>query len=99
TYLKGSTSVLKCRKCQSDICFSEHIVSKGFNGRHGRAYLVHALPTFTHTLGKPSTRQLATGAHIVADISCSICLVTLGWKYISASDPEQQYKVGKFILE
>ena len=98
-YLYGSTSVLKCRRCQSDICYSESIISKGFNGRYGRAYLCNPIPTHTHTLGKPTTRQLVTGTHLVADISCSVCLNTLGWKYISASDPYQQYKVGKFILE
>ncbi|KAF8464393.1 yippee zinc-binding/DNA-binding /Mis18, centromere assembly-domain-containing protein [Kalaharituber pfeilii] len=98
-YLYGSTSVLKCRRCQTDICFSETIISKGFNGRHGRAYLCNPLAPHTHTLAKPTTRQLVTGTHLVADISCSVCLNTLGWKYISASDPFQHYKIGKFILE
>ena len=31
SYLYGSTSVIKCRRCQSDLCFSENVVSKGFN--------------------------------------------------------------------
>ncbi|KAF8422714.1 yippee zinc-binding/DNA-binding /Mis18, centromere assembly-domain-containing protein [Tirmania nivea] len=98
-YLYGSTSILKCRRCQTDICFSESVISKGFNGRYGRAYLCNPIPAHTHTLAKPTTRQLATGTHLVADISCSVCLNTLGWKYVSATDPYQQYKVGKFILE
>lgn len=98
-YLYGSTSILKCRRCQTDLCFSESVISKGFNGRYGRAYLCSPIPAHTHTLAKPTTRQLVTGTHLVADISCSVCLNTLGWKYISASDPYQQYKVGKFILE
>ena len=98
-YLYGSTSILKCHRCQSDICFSETIISKGFNGRYGRAYLCNPIPTHTHTLARPTTRQLVTGTHLVADISCSVCLAPLGWKYISASDPYQQYKVGKYILE
>lgn len=98
-YLYGSTSILKCCRCQSDICFSETIISKGFNGRYGRAYLCNPIPTHAHTLAKPTIRQLVTGSHLVADISCSVCLAPLGWKYISASDPYQQYKVGKYILE
>ena len=98
-YLYGSTSILKCRRCQSDICFSETVISKGFNGRYGRAYLCNPIPTNTHTIAKATTRQLVTGTHLVADISCSVCLAPLGWKYISASDPYQQYKVGKYILE
>jgi len=40
-----------------------------------------------------------TGAHVVADVSCSICNALLGWKYVSATEPAQRYKIGKFILE
>ncbi|KAK6428631.1 hypothetical protein LTR95_015227, partial [Oleoguttula sp. CCFEE 5521] len=103
------------------LALSSQIISKGFNGRHGRAYLVaptpsaaagdssglhtakqrnDALPnlpnTYTH---KPVPRQLVTGAHTVGDISCSQCGSVLGWKYISAEEESQRYKVGKFILE
>ncbi|QIW98562.1 hypothetical protein AMS68_004080 [Peltaster fructicola] len=52
--------------------------------------------TFTH---KPVPRQLVTGAHTVSDISCSQCGNNLGWKYVSAEEESQKYKVGKFILE
>ena len=44
-------------------------------------------------------RQLATGAHVVADISCAICGSCVGWKYVDAKEPLQRYKIGKFILE
>jgi hypothetical protein len=45
------------------------------------------------------SRQLATGAHVVADISCAICEKVVGWKYVDAREEGQKYKVGKFILE
>ena len=50
-------------------------------------------------VGRSEDRNLATGPHVVADISCVGCSVVVGWKYIDARDPGQQYKVGKFILE
>jgi len=40
-----------------------------------------------------------TGAHTVSDITCAICGVILGWKYVSAEEEEQKYKEGCFILE
>jgi len=48
---------------------------------------------------KPVPRQLVTGAHTVADISCTLCGTVLGWKYVAAEEENQRYKVGKFILE
>ncbi|TPX06832.1 uncharacterized protein E0L32_002328 [Thyridium curvatum] len=31
---------LRCRRCSADVALASQIVSKGFTGRHGRAYLV-----------------------------------------------------------
>lgn len=36
---------------------------------------------------------------MVSDISCAICGMVLGWKYVQASEESQKYKVGKYILE
>lgn len=44
-------------------------------------------------------RQLMTGLHTVADISCSGCGSVLGWKYERAYEASQRYKENKFILE
>ncbi|KAL9095403.1 MAG: hypothetical protein Q9165_002274 [Trypethelium subeluteriae] len=41
-YLNGHTSHLRCSRCLADLCLSTQIISKGFTGRHGRAYLVSA---------------------------------------------------------
>ncbi|KAB8230554.1 yippee zinc-binding/DNA-binding /Mis18, centromere assembly-domain-containing protein [Aspergillus alliaceus] len=96
-------------------CSQIIIISKGFTGRHGRAYLVSAEPiacavslgtTSSPTDSLPNTiiqnpvsRQLVTGAHTVSDISCAFCGSVLGWKYVAAEEESQRYKVGKFILE
>lgn len=50
-------------------------------------------------VGRNENRQLVTGWHVVADISCGICSTKLGWKYVDAKEASQKYKVGKFILE
>lgn len=35
----------------------------------------------------------------MSDISCAVCGAVLGWKYVSAEEESQKYKVGMFILE
>ncbi|TVY12935.1 Protein yippee-like, partial [Lachnellula arida] len=120
---KAAPNTLKCLNCSTDLAFTSQIVSKGFTGRHGRAYLVAppppppappvpssknaklppppaAPPSLINTnMGRAVNRDLLTGAHVVADVSCRICNTILGWKYVDAREPAQRYKIGKFILE
>jgi hypothetical protein len=114
-YLHGHTSYLRCAGCASHLCLTSQIISKGFTGRHGRAYLISSEPVATAVsvsassspkaslpntiLQRPVSRQLVTGAHTVSDLSCKICESVLGWKYVAAEEESQRYKVGKFILE
>ncbi|KAH6610801.1 yippee family [Trichoderma cornu-damae] len=91
--------------------FTSQIISKGFTGRYGRAYLISppaagpggpgdtSSSLLNIRIGKNENRQLVTGWHIVADICCGICSRKLGWKYVDAKEESQKYKVGKFILE
>lgn len=39
-YLAGHASHIRCAKCATDLCLTSQIISKGFTGRHGRAYLI-----------------------------------------------------------
>lgn len=114
-YLNGHLSYLRCTTCAAHLCLTSQIISKGFTGRHGRAYLVSAEPIATAVSVSPSSspttslpntilqhpvpRQLVTGAHTVSDVSCAFCGSVLGWKYVAAEEESQRYKVGKFILE
>ncbi|KAL8694278.1 MAG: hypothetical protein Q9218_001046 [Villophora microphyllina] len=116
-YLTGHTSRLRCARCATDLCPTSQIISKGFTGRHGRAYLVSASPVtdvapydyslrYAKNSSLPNTRthkavprQLVTGAHTVSDVSCAFCGSVIGWKYESAEEETQRYKVGKYILE
>ncbi|KAH8161231.1 hypothetical protein CIB48_g7017 [Xylaria polymorpha] len=99
---------IRCSTCGTDFAFYSQIVSKGFTGRYGRAYLVSApdsLPQKSGAnlinikVGKPENRNLVTGEHVVADIQCATCRARIGWKYIDAKEESQKYKIGKFILE
>ncbi|KAJ5102859.1 hypothetical protein N7532_003388 [Penicillium argentinense] len=114
-YLDGHLSYLRCSECSVHLCLTSQIISKGFTGRHGRAYLVSAepvasavsvSPSSSTTISLPNTilqrpvpRQLVTGAHTVSDVGCAFCGSILGWKYVAAEEESQRYKVGKFILE
>ena len=42
---------------------------------------------------------MTTGRHVVRDIACKSCAVTVGWKYDKAYESTERYKEGKFILE
>ncbi|KAJ4303710.1 hypothetical protein N0V90_002611 [Kalmusia sp. IMI 367209] len=44
-----STSHLRCSKCLTDLIPTSSIISKGFTGRHGRAYLVAPPPASSVT--------------------------------------------------
>lgn len=60
----------------------EQLVSKSFQGRHGRAFLFTAAANVS--LGPKEERVLMTGLHSVSDIYCSACESRLGWKYLEA---------------
>ncbi|KAL7922043.1 yippee zinc-binding/DNA-binding /Mis18, centromere assembly domain-containing protein [Trichoderma austrokoningii] len=108
---RTAADTLRCSSCATDIAFTSQIISKGFTGRYGRAYLISPPPADSGNpkappasllnvrIGKNENRQLVTGWHVVADICCGICSRKLGWKYVDAKEESQKYKVGKFILE
>lgn len=95
---------LRCTACSADVAFATQIISKGFTGRYGRALLVAPPNPGGDSLqniriGRSENRQLVTGWHVVADITCGNCSKKLGWKYVDAKEKSQKYKVGKYILE
>lgn len=96
TYLNG-TKIYSCSSCRCHSADHDDIISKAFQGRHGRAYLFNNAVNVT--LGPKEDRLLMTGLHTVADIYCSNCQTVLGWKYEMAFEASQKYKEGKFIIE
>lgn len=55
---RTAPDTLRCNTCSTDVAFGAQIVSKGFTGRHGRAYLVSA-PLATATPSCPSSPTAA----------------------------------------
>ena len=86
-----------CAACRAHLAAHESIISKAFQGRHGRAYLFADVVNVNS--GPTENRLLLTGLHVVADIYCNACDTRLGWKYVEAFEESQKYKEGKFILE
>ncbi|CAG8469042.1 11666_t:CDS:10 [Ambispora gerdemannii] len=96
TYLEGSR-VFGCSKCRTHLSTTESIISKAFQGQHGRAYLFDNVVNVEE--GPSEDRHMTTGLHTVKDISCSRCRAVLGWKYEKAYEQSQRYKEGRYILE
>ncbi|MED6173619.1 hypothetical protein PIB30_061326 [Stylosanthes scabra] len=86
-----------CKHCQTHFALADHIISKSFHCRHGKAYLFDKVVNVT--VGEKEERMMITGLHTVVDIFCVACGSIVGWKYESAYEKTQQYKEGKFILE
>jgi hypothetical protein len=93
----SSNKVYVCSTCESHFTTYDDIVSKAFQGRHGKAYLFRGVVNVT--AGPIEKRNLRTGMHQVADIYCNQCQEIVGWKYEIAYEESQKYKEGKFIIE
>ena len=86
-----------CSFCRAHAAYHDDIISKAFQGRHGRAYLFNDVCNVT--LGSKEDRVLMTGLHTVRDVFCASCRSLMGWKYETAYEASQKYKEGKFIVE
>ncbi|XP_056210612.1 protein yippee-like 4 isoform X2 [Falco biarmicus] len=97
SYLPRSQRTYSCVHCRAHLARHEELISKSFQGSHGRAYLFNSVVNVG--CGPAEQRLLLTGLHSVADIFCQSCKTTLGWKYEQAFESSQKYKEGKFIIE
>ncbi|XP_074774210.1 protein yippee-like 4 isoform X1 [Athene noctua] len=85
SYLPRSHRTYSCVHCRAHLARHEELISKSFQGSHGRAYLFNSVVNVG--CGPAEQRLLLTGLHSVADIFCQSCKTTLGWKYVSAPAP------------
>lgn len=86
-----------CASCGTTLALQDELISKAFSGRDGKAYLFFSILNIRS--GPKEDRQLLTGLHTVADLSCATCQRSVGWSYLRAFEASQRYKEGKFILE
>jgi hypothetical protein len=90
--------VYACASCGAHLSPCAALVSANFTGRTGPALLMQGARNVI--MARPAEeRQLQTGPHVVADLTCACCGQALGWRYLRAFDASQQYKIGRVVLE
>jgi hypothetical protein len=84
-----------CARCGTTLALQDELISKAFSGRDGKAFLFFSV--LNAKIGPKEDRQLLTGLHTVADLSCSTCQRSVGWCYLRAFEASQRYKEGESI--
>ncbi|KAL4068265.1 hypothetical protein V8B97DRAFT_881604 [Scleroderma yunnanense] len=69
-YLAGER-IYGCSKCKTHLATIHSMISRAFNGQHGRAYLFEGVVNVVE--GEPNDRLMTTGNHTVRDIYCVKC--------------------------
>ncbi|KAJ6593927.1 hypothetical protein B0H19DRAFT_920440 [Mycena capillaripes] len=96
---------LSCRVCKSCITSYNAILpasaippeSRSFRGFSGKASLF--TETYNTTLLDPKVQLMQTGAHLLAEITCSTCTAYLGYKIVRAFEKSERWKESHFLLE
>ncbi|KAL6518975.1 hypothetical protein OROMI_032954 [Orobanche minor] len=86
----------RCHKCRNHVSLHDDIISKAFQWKTRQILLI--LPCNEHCCWGNKDRDLMTGLHAVADISCGDCNEVLGWKYERAYEASQKYKFTMSLL-
>mmetsp|Transcript_65486 Transcript_65486/g.58765 ORF Transcript_65486/g.58765 Transcript_65486/m.58765 type:complete len:294 (+) Transcript_65486:42-923(+) len=91
-----------CKECGTDIGLKDDIESKCYQVGQGqftekkRGYLFGNAVNMV--LGATKTENFTTGSYQISWASCAKCNTQMGWKYISADNPNNTQKVGKYCL-
>lgn len=96
-YLPPTQCIYYCIHCRAHLASQDELISKGFHGYLGRAYLFNSVVNID--CGEPEQRVLLTGLHAIADIYCLTCETVVGWKYKHAFEESEKYKEGKYVIE
>ena len=92
-----SSNVYVCRNCKTHLSTKIQVISKNFNGKFGRCFLIDKMLNINE--GPKEEKNLMTGLHVVRDIFCKGCSAYSGWTYVEAYEISEKYKEGKFIME
>jgi hypothetical protein len=84
-----------CARCGTTLALQDELISKAFSGRDGKAFLFFSI--LNAKVGPKEDRQLLTGLHTVADLSCVTCQRSVGWCYLRAFEASQRYKEGESL--
>merc|ERR1712173_316545 len=95
-------TVYTCR-CNTHVGLEESIICKSYQVGPGnwsenkRGYLFSSIVNVV--LGPRTQEKFTTGKYDISKVSCVICRLQLGWKYLSADRKENENKVGTFCLK
>jgi hypothetical protein len=95
-YYDSSALVYHCLTCDIQLALDSELESKDFRSGPFNAFLFQSCINVQR--GPTEERQLTTGSYIVSDLFCLFCHSEVGWIYVKAFNPEQNYKVDKIIL-
>ena len=88
--------IYSCCHCRAHLASHDEIISKSFQGRHGRAYLFNNVINVSQ--GPKEERILITGLHTVCDIYCNDCHSVLEIRAGIRGEPKIQ-RGPKYIVE
>ncbi|GAA6061967.1 hypothetical protein JCM10212_005211 [Sporobolomyces blumeae] len=97
TFIPERVATFRCATCSLELALQDELVSRSFQGGSGPAYLVRSV--FNAEVGVQAPKNLMSGRHVIAPLSCAGCSTEIGWKYFVSPDSSQKYKEGKCILE
>ncbi|TNY21185.1 hypothetical protein DMC30DRAFT_446414 [Rhodotorula diobovata] len=97
TLLPSHCPSYRCSTCTLELALQDELVSRSFQGSSGPAYLWRTV--INADVGPKESKQLLSGKHLIAPLTCRGCSTEVGWKYFVSPDSTQRYKEGKCILE
>lgn len=90
-------ALLHCKVCSTPILKADDVISNNYRIMTGRAYLTRA----AHNIAISEDTHEAhytTGQYTVKNVSCATCSLRLGITYVSTTDPDNRYKIGKMLV-
>lgn len=91
-----------CKECDTHIAIEGEIESRCYQVGQGtfsekkRGYLFKDAANLE--LGPTKTENFTTGSYKISWVTCVKCHQSMGWKYLSADNPNNCSKVGKYCL-
>jgi len=96
------TQCYGCKNCNTHIALENEIINRCHQVGQGsfteqkRGFLFSN--AYNLTFGVTKTEKFTTGSYDISPVCCCHCGVSLGWKYLTSSNENNKFKVGKFCL-
>ncbi|ETO14033.1 fad NAD binding oxidoreductase [Reticulomyxa filosa] len=97
-----SSQCYACKECgthiglDSDVLNRSYQVGQGAFSEKTRGYLFSNAVNLI--FGPTKTENFTSGSYDISNVTCAKCGLSMGWKYLTASNDNNNTKVGKFCL-